>query len=135
MKNILVVCAAAAVLVTAAPAQDLPKLSEFLSGCFRDSTSCRGKLKDYIFAAESQKIICRPKDVSVNEASGEMLRWLRSEENYPAALRDGPYDDALFEAAKKLYPCKQEPPPPPPPPAPTDQPAPAEQPAAPAPTP
>jgi len=133
MKNILVVCAAAAVLVTAAPAQDLPKLSEFLSGCFRDSTSCRGKLKDYIVAAETQKVICRPKDVSVSDATSDLLRWLRSDEAEP--LKDGPYDDALYAAASKLYPCKQEPPPPPPPPAPTDQPAPAEQPAAPAPTP
>lgn len=125
MKKIFVVCAAAAVLVTAAPAQDLPKLSEFLASCYRDNAVCRGKLKDYINAGETQKIICRPADVSINEATGEMLRWLRSDENYPAALKDAPYDDALFEAAKKLYPCKEDvpPPPPPPPPAPADQPA------------
>jgi hypothetical protein len=128
MKKILVACVALAAVFAAAPAQNLPKLSEFLSSCYRDSGACRTKLKDYVNAADSQKIICRPKDASVSDAVSEMLRWLRTEENYPATLKDAPFDDALYEAATKLYPCKAETPPPTP-----VEPPPAEQPAAPAP--
>lgn len=134
MKKILLACAAAAVWAMPAPAQSMPKLSDFLAGCYRDSGACRVKLKDYIVAGETQKILCRPKDVSVSEAVSDMLRWLRSDETHPASLNDQPFDDGLYEAAIKLFPCQQEAAPPPPPPpaepaAPSEPAAPVEPPA------
>lgn len=122
MKKILVACAAVVAFSVAAPAEGLPKLSDFLSSCYRDNGACRVKLKDYINAGETQKIICRPEGTSVNEAVSEMLSWLRKDENYPAALKDQPFDDGLYEASQKLYPCKPVEPPPPPPPAPAEAP-------------
>lgn len=116
MKAIWLGCAAAVFLVLpAAQAQEVPKLRDFLMGCSRDTAPCKLKLKDYVTAANTQKIICLPKDVSTNEASGDVLRWLRSDAAEP--LKDAPYDDALFEAATKLYPCAADSVPPPPPPA------------------
>ncbi|MDR3528058.1 MAG: hypothetical protein P4L57_12350 [Rhizomicrobium sp.] len=124
MKKMVLGCAAtAALLLVAAPAQDVPKLSEFLLSCSRDSSACRMKLKDYVTAAVTQKSICLPKDVSVNEGGGDILRWLRSDDTHPAAMRDEPFDDALYEAATKLFPCAPPPPPEAPPAPPTDQPA------------
>lgn len=120
MKKVMWACAAAAVLAVAAPAEELPKLSEFLTSCSRDNGACQQKIKDYVQAAKTQHIICLPEDVSVRGAAGEALSWLRKEENYPASLKDQPFDDGLYEATTKLYPCKaaEEPPPPPvPPPA------------------
>lgn len=122
MKNILLACAACAAIAVAAPAQELPTLSQFLSGCYRDSGACKLKLKDYVTAAQSQKNICIPAGTSVNEAVSETLRWLRSDETHKQTLNDGPFDDGLFAATTTLYPCKEEAPPPPPAP-PADQPA------------
>lgn len=117
MNKVLLASAAAMILITAAPAQEIPTLSQFLSSCYRDSGACRTKMKDYITASETQKIICLPKDVSVSEAISSTLSWLRSDSTHPAALNDGPFDDALFEATTKLYPCAAPPAPPVPPPA------------------
>ena len=105
MKKILLACAAFAALVSAAPAQELPKLSQFLSSCYRDPTICRAKLRDYINAADTQKSICRPADQSVGEASSDMLSWLRSDDKHDASLNDAPYDDGLWAAASTLWPC------------------------------
>lgn len=117
MKKLLWACAAVAALAVAAPApaQNLPTLSQFLSNCYRDNGQCRIKLKDYVHAGVAQNIICLPKDVSEGDAAYEMLHWLRDEKTHPAALNDGPFDDGLYEAATKLYPCA---------PPPADQPAP-----------
>jgi hypothetical protein len=133
MKKILMACAACAVMVTAAPAQQLPTLSQFLSGCYRDTTACRLKLKDYVTAAQTQKNICIPDGTSINEAVSETLRWLRADNTHAPAMDDGPFDDGLFTATTTLYPCKEEAPPPPPPPPAADPSAtpPADQPAAP----
>ncbi len=128
MKKMVLGCAAAAALMlVAAPAQDVPKLSEFLLSCGRDNAACKLKLKDYVTAATSQKSICLPKDVSINDGVSAILRWLRSDDTHPAALRDEPYDDALYEASTKLYPCAPPPEPPAAPPPPADQPAPPPQ--------
>ncbi len=123
MNKVLLACAAAVVLSAAAPAQDLPKLSEFLSSCYRDNTACMQKLKNYIDAAKSQHIICVPEDVSTREGASAMLSWLRKEANYPPSLSEQPFDDGLYEASTKLYPCKAEVPPQPPVPPPSDTPA------------
>jgi hypothetical protein len=123
MKKVLWACAAAAVLAVAAPAEDLPRLSDFLSSCYRDNGACQQKIKNYIEASKTQHIICLPEDVSVREAASATLSWLRKEENYPASLKDQPFDDGLFEASTKLYPCKTEEPPPPPVPPPADAPS------------
>ncbi len=116
MKKMLLACAAMVALTSAASAQDVPTLSKFLSECFRDGNVCRLKMKDYVNAAVSQKSMCLPKDVSVNEAISEMLHWLRADDTHPASLNDQAYDDAIYEASQKLYPCAPPPPPPPPPP-------------------
>jgi hypothetical protein len=127
MRKLLLACAAVAALVSAAPAQNLPTLTQFLGQCFRDGQMCRQKIKDYVNAAVSQNSMCLPKDVSVNTAVGEMLHWLRDDTTHPASLDEQPFDDALYEASKKLYPCApppETPPPPPPPEAPPQQPQP-----------
>ena len=126
MRKILLACAACAAFATAAPAQELPKLSQFLMLCYRDSTSCRAKLRDYINAADGQKSICRPADQSVAEAVGAMLSWLRSDDKHPRNLSDLPYDDALWEGSTALWPCAAPEPVPPPAPAEPQTPAPAE---------
>lgn len=130
MKKILLALVASAAMVTATSAQGLPTLSQFLSGCYRDSNACRLKLKDYVTAAQTQKNICIPEGTSISEAVSETLRWLRSEDTRAATMKDGPFDDGLFAATTTLYPCKEEAPPPPPPAPPADQP-PADQPASP----
>lgn len=125
MKKVFWACLATAALSAAAPAQELPKLSEFLSGCYRDNTACMQKIKNYIEAAKNQKIICLPSDVSIRGASSDTLSWLRKDANVPQSLADQPFDEGLYEATSKLYPCKSEEPsaPPVPPPA---EPAPAQ---------
>jgi hypothetical protein len=130
MMKMLLAFVAGAAVVTSAYAQGLPTLSQFLSGCYRDSGACKMKLKDYVTAAQAQKNICIPEGTSINEAVSETLRWLRSEDTRAPTLKDGPFDDGLFAATTTLYPCKEEAPPPPPPPPPADQP-PADQPATP----
>jgi hypothetical protein len=136
MRRILLACAASAAFSMAAPAQEMPKLSLFLGNCFRDSNVCRMKLKDYIRASDTQHIICRPEDMSLNEASGDMLRWLRDKSTKDGAFGETPIDDAFYQASIALWPCQPPPEPPaapppaaPPPPAPP----PPEQPAAPEP--
>ena len=116
MKKTFLAGAACAAFLTAAPAQEMPKLSEFLSNCYHDSDYCRLKLKDYINAAQSQNVFCLPEGTSVSEAANDTLHWLRSDDSHDQSLDDAPLDDALYRATKTLYPCK--PPPPPPPPAP-----------------
>jgi hypothetical protein len=124
MKRILLACAASAAFIMAAPAQEVPKLSDFLRSCFRDPNACRMKLKDYIVAADTQNIICRPSDMSLNEASGDMLRWLRTDDSHGKSLNDAALDDAFYLASTSLWPCK--PPSEPAAPPATDQPAPAQ---------
>jgi hypothetical protein len=116
MKKIVLGLVAAGLLaIPSADAQAIPNLSDFLASCFRDASPCKLKLKDYVSAAQAQKIICLPKDVSVTEGSSELLRWLKSDAAQP--LKASPFDDALYEGAIKLYPCATEPVAPPPPPA------------------
>jgi hypothetical protein len=126
MRRILLVCAAAAAFVMAAPAQEVPKLSVFLGNCFRDANTCRMKLKDYIRASDTQHIICRSEDMSFNEASGDMLHWLRDKAANDQALNEAPIDDAFYQASIALWPCK--PPPEPPAAPPPAAPPPPEQP-------
>jgi len=113
MKKAVLGCFAVAAMVFSVPqtmfvasAQDLPKLSEFLAKCYRDSASCKNRTKDFVAASVSQKSICLPKDVSINEAVSETLRWVKAEDTHPAAMNDAPYDDALYAATTKLYPCE-----------------------------
>jgi hypothetical protein len=118
MKKVLGVMAVLLATATAAPAEELPKLSEFLMSCTRDVTQCSQKVKNYVEAAKNQKLICLPEDVSVREASNATLSWLRSSDNVSEQLRQGPFDDGLYEATNALYPCKSaetaQPPVPPP---------------------
>ena len=126
MKKVLlasVALAAMAAMGAAASAQDLPKLSEFLASCYRDNTACTQKIKTYVEAAKNQNFICVPGDVATWEAASATLRWLRNQANYPASLNDQPFDDGLYEATTKIYPCKTEATPPPPVPPPAEQPA------------
>jgi hypothetical protein len=127
MKRFLMACAACAAFVTAAPAQDMPTLSAFLGNCYRDANACRLKMKDYITASDTQHIICRPADMSVNDAASQTMHWLRADDTHDKSLNNAPFDDALFQATTTLWPCTPPPPPPAPPPepAPQDQPAPA----------
>jgi hypothetical protein len=119
MKKVLWASVAVVALSVPAPAEELPKLSEFLTVCYRDNTACMQKIKNYIEAAKSQKIICLPADTSVREAAADTLSWLRKDDNVTPALAASPFDDGLYEATTKLYPCKSEQPaqPPVPPPA------------------
>ena len=112
MKKLLLAFAAVVALASAAPAQDLPPLSKFLSTCFREGNTCRMNVKDFVTAAVSQNSMCLPKDVSVTDATSEILHWLRADDTHPASLNDTPYDDAIYEATQKLYPCAPPPPPP-----------------------
>lgn len=123
MKKILTACAVCAAMATAASAQELPSLSEFMRSCYRDTTVCKSKLKDYVSAAQKQQNICIPEGTSINEAVNETLRWLRSDETHPESLNSGPFDDALFAATQALYACKEEAPPPPAEPTPPADPA------------
>lgn len=121
MKKMVLGCAAAAALMVGASAQNVPKLSEFLLSCSRDSGPCKLKVKDFVTAATSQKSICLPKDISISEASTAVLRWLKSDE-ITATMKEEAFDDALYDASIKLYPCAPAVPPPEPPP-PADAPA------------
>ena len=105
MKSILTACIALVAFAWAAPAEDLPPLSQFLSQCYRDSTVCRAKLRDYITAADAQKSICRPAGQSVGEASSALLNWLRSDQR-PAGLEDLAFDEGLWQASSTMWPCK-----------------------------
>lgn len=109
MKKVLLVCVAVVALTPVISAQNLPTLTQFLSECFRDSRICHMKLKDYVNASVSQKTMCLPNDVSVNDAADEMLHWLRAEDAHPASFYDAPYDDGLYAATQKLYPCAPRP--------------------------
>lgn len=116
MNKMLLASVAAAVLMTAAPAQEIPTLSQFLLNCSRDNAVCRRKLSDYVTAAKTQNIICLPQGTSIGEAASSTLSWLRSDE--ADSMKNGPFDDALYAGTTKLFPCKSATPQPPvPPPA------------------
>jgi len=143
MRNLVLVWAAAvtvaAVTVVAgtgvAAAQDIPTLTQFKTDCYRNSGMCRVKIEDYINAASGQHFICLPDGKSARRVVGDVLDWIRDENNMKNGLADGPYDDGLFEATKVLFPCAPSapvvppvPPPsgeaPPPPPADASAPSP-----------
>ncbi|HUO99508.1 MAG TPA: hypothetical protein VMU01_12625 [Rhizomicrobium sp.] len=125
MRKILLAIGACAAFAVAAPAQDLPPLAEFLTLCYRDSTTCRAKLSDYIDAADTQKSICRPAGQSVREAVTAMLDWMRMSDQRPAGLERKPYDEAFWIASSTMWPCPTDPAAAAPTPAPNSQPAPA----------
>jgi hypothetical protein len=123
MKRIVLACAASLAMFAAASAEGLPTLSEFLSSCYRDNGACQQKIKDYVAASKAQKIICVAEDVSIRQAAMDTLRWLRSSENVSEALNQQPYDEGLYEATTKLFPCKTDETPQPPVPPPAEPPA------------
>ena len=109
MKKMLLACAAfAALAVAGVEAADIPTLSEFLLICDRNPGQCRGKIHDYIVAADSQKMICRPADQSMHDAVYSTLYWLRSEGGSDDQMRAGPYDDALWTAISTRWPCNSD---------------------------
>jgi len=106
MKTIAL-AATCAVLVAAVPAQaqDNRTLEQFLSSCNIKATDCRLNLHDYIYAADTQGMICMPKDMSLNEAVDESLDWLRRNGQDPA-LANGNAEDGEWTAISTLFPCK-----------------------------
>lgn len=109
MRPIVLACAFA--VIAAAPetrAADVQTLSAFIHDCDRSEVVCRAKLRDYLTAAETQHMICRPEGDSLNESVSEMLRWLRHDGSENDDLYRGPYDDALWAAASTLWPCKNQ---------------------------
>lgn len=107
MKKMLLACAAfAAIAIMDAQAADIPKLSEFLLLCERSPAQCRSKIRDYITAADNQKLICRPKDQSMHDAVYKTLYWLRDKGIDNDKLEGEPYDDALWTAISTMWPCK-----------------------------
>ncbi len=105
MKKILVAGAACALMIMPARAEPLPTLSKFLSECYRDTTTCRAKMRDYVIAGDTQKSFCRPKDQSVSSGVSDMLSWLRDSEKHPE-LSTQPYDDGFWAAASTLWKCE-----------------------------
>ena len=96
--------ACCAVLGTA-NAQDTRTLQEFLRSCNMNSANCRDNLHDYIEAADTQGMICKPKDVSYGEAVSQSLDWLRQKGDADQTLAQGNAEDGEWTAISTLYPC------------------------------
>ncbi len=110
MKKLLLACAACAAIAAAGNAQavTIPTLTQFLTKCNINSDDCRTQIRGYIKAADDQKLICRPADQSLGDASYEALHWMRDTGASDQTLHDGPYDDAMWAAISTLWPCKSE---------------------------
>lgn len=96
-----VTCAA---LIGSANAQDTRTLQEFLRGCNMNYAACRDSLHDYIEAADTQGMICKPKTMSYNDAVAQSLDWLRQKGD-DATLAKGSYEDGEWTAISTLWPC------------------------------
>jgi hypothetical protein len=96
---------ACAAVAGTANAQDTRTLQQFLRSCNSSSAACRDNLHDYIEAADSQGMICKPKGVSYNEAVEQSLDWLRRQGDQDQALAQGNAEDGEWTAISTLYPC------------------------------
>lgn len=105
--NKIVIAAAltCAALIGSANAQDTRTLQQFLRSCSSNYAACRDNLHDYIEAADSQGMICKPKNVSYNEAVAQSLDWLRQKGDADASLAGGNAEDGEWTAISTLYPC------------------------------
>ena len=105
--NRIVIAAAltCAALVGTANAQDTRTLQQFLRSCNTSASACRDNLHDYIEAADSQGMICKPKDVSHNRAVDQSLDWLRRKGDQDQALAQGNAEDGEWTAISSLWPC------------------------------
>jgi hypothetical protein len=108
MKKLLVAVCAAIAVVGPAGAVELPTLSQFLLTCSRSPEECRSKIRNYVDTADRQKVICRPADQSLSDATYETLHWLRENASNDEVMRAGPYDDGLWAAVSTMWPCKSE---------------------------
>ncbi|HUO97489.1 MAG TPA: hypothetical protein VMU01_02410, partial [Rhizomicrobium sp.] len=88
-----------------AQAQDSRTLSQFLHSCNANYAACRNDLHDYIEAADTQGMICKPKSMSYNEAVARSLDWLRERDFSDQALADGNAEDGEWAAISTLWPC------------------------------
>ncbi|MDE1939673.1 MAG: hypothetical protein KGI68_11670 [Alphaproteobacteria bacterium] len=86
-------------------AQDTRTLAKFLSSCNSDRNGCRDNLHDYTLAASRQGMICMPKDLSINEAVGQELDWLRNVGAQKDEINNGNAEDAEWTAISTLWPC------------------------------
>jgi hypothetical protein len=106
MNRIVMAAAlACAALVGTANAQDTRTLQQFLRSCNSSAANCRDNLHDYIEAADTQGMICKPKDVSYGRAVDQSLDWLRRQGDQNQALADGNVEDGEWTAISTLYPC------------------------------
>ena len=105
MRIVMAAALASAALIGTAHAQDTRTLQEFLRSCNTNFAACRDNLHDYIEAADTQGMICKPKSVSYNEAVAQSLDWLRQKGDQDAALAGGNAEDGEWTAISTLYPC------------------------------
>ena len=106
--NRIVIAAAltCAALIGTANAQDTRTLQEFLRSCNSNYAACRDNLHDYIEAADTQGMICKPKGISYNEAVAQSLDWLRQKGDADPSLAQGNAEDGEWSAISTLYACK-----------------------------
>lgn len=106
MNRIVIAAAlACAALLGPSQAQDTRTLQEFVRSCNMNNAACRDNLHDYIEAADTQGMICKPKNMSYNEAVAQSLDWLRDKGIQDQTLASGNAEDGEWAAISALYPC------------------------------
>jgi hypothetical protein len=106
MNRIIIAAAlGCAALIGTAHAQDTRTLQQFLRSCSSNYAGCRDNLHDYLEAADSQGMICKPKSMSYNEAVAQSLDWLRQKGDADPTLATGNAEDGEWTAISTLYPC------------------------------
>lgn len=91
-----------------ARAADTRTYAQFTRDCYRDSIACRNNVQDYLHAAADQGLICLPQGLSLEEATGQELDWLRKQADADDKLNDGSAEDAQWTAISTLWPCKKD---------------------------
>ena len=111
MKKIVlaaVVFAATLLAAGGVRAADTRTLAQFTQDCNHGAVACHDHLQDYQRAAADQGFVCLPQGLSLNEATGQELDWLRKQGDADEKLNSGSAEDAQWTAISTLWPCKKD---------------------------
>ena len=82
-------------------------VSGYLSDCQTSGTRCLNRVTDVIENGRSSHYICVPKDLSTADAVQQEIKWLLQTAQDRPAFADTSMEDALWDGATRLWPCRR----------------------------
>jgi hypothetical protein len=105
LLSAVVLTMAAATTVPATAAADTRSLAGFVSSCATDSRACHDVVSSAVISARSANYGCIPQALSSQDASNQLLDWMKGTANSDPQYRDQSLPDVMWSGIDVIWPC------------------------------